>query len=144
MDLLVVPKSFLSPTEVATKTNKTSSHPSLQNEHLLPSGVHTTQCGQSREAEERPGEERLGGRGWKGGCPHLLPTCSWLPCRQAPRSRVGPWHEGQARVDMKLGLLSRSSCRRLTCPTKGNGVWGLRADGCWPTVPLVSGGLKDQ
>lgn len=70
----------------------------------------------------------------------MLPS-SWPPFRQAPRSRVGPWHEGQARVDMKLGLLSRS---RLQTPHPSHKrKRDLGASVLWLTVPLVSGGLED-
>lgn len=64
--------------------------------------VSTLLSAANPERQERD-LEREGVGEWEIG-PNLLPTWSWLPFSQAPRSKVGPWHEGQARVDMKLGL----------------------------------------
>lgn len=73
--------------------------------------VSTLLSAANPERQERD-LEREGVGEWGIG-PNLLPTWSWLPFSQAPRSRV----------DMKLGLLSRSQLQ--TSHSSHQRKWGV-------------------
>lgn len=93
--------------------------------------------------EERRGE---GGRAGEGFllAPHLLlASVPSSPPPTRPRSRVGPWHEGQARVDTKLDLSSFQLQTPHPSHKRKLGVQDLRADASWLTVPLGSGDIED-